>query len=119
MNFFLKLFVVLFIVGGNFGFVEGKQLCNSKGYAKLNTAECPSKVKPAFYKHTINSDSPNSIPGNQKKRNRKGVKSLLYFIGNESLCKLINFDDNLIPLSQIRYYFHSFSGNEKRGPPAY
>ncbi len=73
----------------------------------------------AIVKKVIDSESPEGNHENQKKRNKKGVKPVLFCITNEC-----NYKINIL-LNEVLVFVHpfynscTFPGNEKRGPPQF
>lgn len=117
MKFFLNLFVLVLFISNAHNFVEKKRVYSEKLSSIDNIIENPLDALSEDNLQTINQDSSDGIPYKQKKRNRKGVKSALFCIANESDCRINKLDNKLILLTQVSYCFHPFSANGKRGPP--
>lgn len=119
MKFFLNLFVFLFVIASPYNnIVKGKHIYSEKESFTVNTVESPVIAISERDIRTIDSGSSDGALHKQKKRNRKGVKSVPFFIANESQYRINNIDNKLTLLNQLAYSFHSFSANGKRGPPS-
>lgn len=118
MKFFLNLFVLLLFFSNSHNFVKKKHIHSEKQSFRVNTVENSLDAMSVGDIRTIDRDSSDGIPHKQKKRNRKGVKSSLFFIANESYYSLNKPDNKSILLTPVSYYFHPFSANDERGPPS-
>ncbi|MES2139042.1 MAG: hypothetical protein V4511_05000 [Bacteroidota bacterium] len=118
MKFFLDLFIFLLFVSNAHNFVEKKHIYSEKQSSIVSTIEGHLDIVSEGNVHSVNQDSSDGMPHKQKKRNRKGVKSALFCIANESYCRINKFDNKRILLTQLSYFFYPFSANGKRGPPS-
>ncbi|MES2284288.1 MAG: hypothetical protein V4547_01285 [Bacteroidota bacterium] len=118
MKFFLNLFVLLLFISNAHNFVAKKHIYSEKQHSIVKTLESPLDAVSENNIRTVNKDSSDGMPYKQKKRNRKGVKSTLFCIANESYCRINKLDNKLILLTQVPYCFQPFSANGKRGPPS-
>ncbi len=107
---------ILFSVGGfcnefkskalsSFDFVSGSSVETEKA-SFLSKGEIVS-----------NDQSPKELPGKTKKRNKKGVKPLLFCMLNGEKYHFATSFRQFSHFQQFIYFFQAFSGNGKRGPP--
>lgn len=118
MKFFLSLFILLFVVWSGSSFVGKKDLHAIKQTLTVNTVESHLKTSSSINIQTIQSDSSDAIPHDQKKRNRKGDKRVFFCIANESSYKINRIENKSVLFACVSYSFLSFSGKDKRGPPS-
>jgi hypothetical protein len=117
MKFFFNLFVLLLFVSNAHNFVEKKQIHSEKQSSVSNAIENSLDAVYEDNIRTVSQDSSDGIPHKQKKRNRKGVKSALFCIGNESFLEINNIESDSLFFHKESHYFQPFSANGKRGPP--
>lgn len=117
MKYLAHVLIVLVSFCNAYGFVSRKTVpdkCTSSSFDHFQNS-----FKKVFVQHTkIDSDSSEGIPLKQKKRNRKGVKPVLFCITNDAIHQNDYIDNTLILSIQVPYYFQKFPGNGKRGPPS-
>lgn len=118
MKFFFNLFVLLLFISNANNFVEKKQIYSEKQSSISNAIENSLDAVDEDDIRTVNQDSSDGIPYKQKKRNRKGVKSALFCIGNESFHWVNNTENQSLFVHDESPYFQPFSANGKRGPPS-
>ncbi|MES2590531.1 MAG: hypothetical protein V4608_01515 [Bacteroidota bacterium] len=117
MKYLVHVLIVLVSYCNAYGFENKKTVsCN---YLSSSFEQVENTLKKVFVQHTtIDSDSSEGTPLKQKKRNRKGVKPMLFCISTDSVHKKEVTDNSLILSVQLSYYFQKFPGNGKRGPPS-
>lgn len=118
MKFFFNLIVLLLFVSNAHNFVEKKQIHSGKQSSVGNATENSLDAVSEDSFRTFTQDSSDGIPHKQKKRNRKGVKSAFFCIGNESIQGVNNLDTYSLFVHKESHYFQPFSANGKRGPPS-
>lgn len=118
MNFFFNLFVLLLFISNANNFVEKKHICSEKQSPLVNTIENSLDTISEDNNRTFNQDSSDGIPHKQKKRNRKGVKSALFCIANESIQGVNNIENQSLFVHEESQYSKPFSVDGKRGPPS-
>ena len=118
MKFFLNLFVLLLFISNAPNFVEKKHDYSEKQSSIVNTIESPLDAVSEDNLRTVNQDSSDGIPHKQKKRNRKGVKSALFCIDNESIQIVNNIENHSLFVHEESQYSQPFPADGKRGPPS-
>lgn len=118
MKFFFNLFVLLLFVSNAHNFVEKKQIHSGKLLSVSNAIENSLVAISEDNIRTFTQDSSDGIPHKQKKRNRKGLKSVFFCIGNESVQRLNSTENQSLFVHNETPYFQAFSANGKRGPPS-
>lgn len=118
MKFFFNLFVLLLFVSNAHNFVEKKQIHSGKQSSVSNAIE--NSLDAVFEENirTFTQDTSEGMPYKQKKRNRKGVKSALFCIGNESIQGVNIIENQSLFVHEESQYSQQFSAEGKRGPPA-
>ncbi|MDP1746643.1 MAG: hypothetical protein Q8L90_13790 [Bacteroidota bacterium] len=117
MKFFFNLFVLLLFISNAHNFVEKKHVCSEKQSSVGNAIESPLDAMSEDNVRSVNQDSSDGIPHKQKKRNRKGVKSVLFCIGNESIQGVNSIETHSLFVHEESQYSQPFPANGKRGPP--
>lgn len=118
MKFVFNLFVLLLFISNAHNFVEKKQIHSEKQSSVSNAIENSLDAMSEVDIRTVNQDSSDGIPHKQKKRNRKGVKSALFCIGNESIQGVNNIENHSLFVHEVSQYSQPFPANGKRGPPS-
>lgn len=118
MKFYFNLFVLLLFVSNAHNFVEKKQIHSGKLSSVSNAIENSLDAISEDNIRTFTQDSSDEIPHKQKKRNRKGVKSAFFCIGNESIQRGNSIDTYSLFVHKESHCFPPFSANGKRGPPS-
>lgn len=100
-------------------------LCNDLKIRSLDSFSCVSYSQLDSGKSAVvsksemvgSNQSSKEFPGKNKKRNRKGVKPLLFCLLNAEKGHFEIGSYRSSYFQQIIYFFQSFSGNGERGPP--
>lgn len=118
MKFVFNLFVLLLFISNANNFDQKKHFYSEKQCSIINTIERPLDAVFEDNFRTVNQASSDKIPYKQKKRKRKGVKSVLFCIGNESFFGVSRIESNSLLVHGESQYSRTFPADGKRGPPS-
>lgn len=110
-------FIALFV--GIFGFSNNLKISAMPSVFAADNQTVAAHKNSSLSKGQLvyNNHSSKKAPQKNKKRNRKGVKPLLFCIVNNCHQYFELAVPQTVCFKQSTYHFHAFSGNGKRGPP--
>jgi len=117
MKKWVCLFVVFITLGFGNSFANSEHIHIARQFSTLNKIKKVFKKTVFLNKKAVDSDSSDGAPNVHKKNNRKALKRMPHGIATESFSKINCVNDRSILFTDISYYFHTFPGNGKRGPP--
>jgi hypothetical protein len=110
--------IFLYIFAGS-NSVEAKNFCSTHSFF-ANVEDKDISIPVHFttgngFNHSVKSKK---APDKNKKRDKKGVQSLLFEVIGDISYNLNNISTEEFLFKQLPYYFFTFPNNGKRGPPA-